>query len=223
MLDCAAGVWASEELQKPCELSEHFFIFSRSHYEHLSIQHVENLSDNKHKHHTVKAARDHWASAVRNPRVFIMQPHLSRSNKSHSNTSFDLSEELCNISLHATASVFLFPSCPTSCFYLCFNRNTQAALICMYRWSFATQLDTKAKVKLNSLMPFIDEWKQHMLLIHLQMMYINLRAPHNAAWPFCNYQGDRSDAYRSLTRVHSQHFDCNRHRLTVFNLELNTI
>lgn len=181
---------------------------------HLQTQSLwasKNLSDHKHKQHTVKAARDHWASAVTSVHharhISAAQTHLL----------------ICNISLHATASVFLFPSCPTSCFYLCFNRNTQAALICMCRWSFATQLDTEAKVKLNSLMPFIDEWKQHMLLIHPQMMYIHLRAPHNAAWPFCNYQGDRSDAYRSLTRVHSQHFDCNRHRLTVFNLELNQI
>lgn len=158
-----------------------------------------------------------WASSLSDSLFCMTQTPYSESSQkptsvhlSHSNTSFDLSEELCNIFLHATASVFLFPSCPTSCFYLCFYRNTQAALICMYHWSFATQLDTEAKVKLNSLMPFIDEWKQHILLIHPQMMYINLRAPHNTAWPFCNYQGDRSDAYRSLTRVHSQHFDCNR-------------
>lgn len=140
--------------------------------------------------------------------------HIStRSNKTNSNTSFDLSEELCNISLHCTASVFLFPSCPTSCFYLSFYRNTHAALICMYCWSFATQLDMEAKVKLNSLMPFIDEWKQHILLIHPKMMYINLRASHNAAWPFSITKVTKkgqSDAYRRLRCWFSQPFDCNQ-------------
>lgn len=196
----AAGVWASEEL------SEHFFIFRRSHYEHLRISQIININSIQWKQH-IELLQSETTSVHHARHISAAQTHLL----------------ICNISLHATASVFLFPSCPASCFYLCFNRNTQAALICMCRWSFATQLDTEAKVKLNSLMPFIDEWKQHMLLIHPQMMYINLRAAHNAAWPFCNYQGDRSDAYRSLTRVHSQHFDCNRHRLTVFNLELNHI
>jgi len=131
---------------------------------------------------TTESAQDHWSYCTWDHHV----RHIStRSNKTNSNTSFDLSEEQrSNISLHCTASVFLFPSCPTSCFYLSFYRNTHAALICMYCWSFATQLDREAKVKLNSLMPFIDEWKQHILLIHPKMMYINLRAPHNAAWPF---------------------------------------
>jgi len=129
-----------------------------------------------------ESAQDHWSYCTWDHHV----RHIStRSNETNSNTSFDLSEEQrSNISLHCTASVFLSPSCPTSCFYLSFYRNTHAALICMYCWSFATQLDREAKVKLNSLMPFIDEWKQHILLIHPKMMYINLRAPHNAAWPF---------------------------------------
>lgn len=161
------------------------------------------------RENTSKSARDHWPYTLRKHLCSSFQAHL---NKTDSNISFDLSEELSNISLHRTASVFLFPSCPTSCFYLPFYRNTHAALICMYCCSFATQLDTEAKVKLNSLLPFIDEWKQHILLIHPKMMYINLKAPHKAAWPFSITKVTKkgqNDAYRSLTCWFSKHIECN--------------
>lgn len=145
----------------------------------LKLFRVDYMREN-----TIKLALDHWPYILRKHLCSSCKAHLSEIQQDRFNISFDLSEELSNISLHRTASVFLFPSCPTSCFYLSFYRNTHAALICMYCWYFATQLETEAKVKLNSLMPFIDEWKQHILLIHPKMMYINLRAPHSAAWPF---------------------------------------